>query len=80
VIALAGELAGRQVKIRSLRRRTVALLALFSPMLRELKEMMHQWELPYRVDHAKWAARFGDDATPLEEGLRATLDWYRSRA
>lgn len=77
---LLGELAGRQVKIRSLRRRTVALLALFSPMLRELKELMHQWELPYRVDHSKWAARFGDEHTPLEEGLRQTLDWYRSRS
>ena len=79
VIALAGELAGQTVKIRSLRRRTVAVLSLFSPMLRELKELMHQWELPYRVDHSKWAARFGDEPTPLAEGLRATLDWYRAR-
>jgi nucleoside-diphosphate-sugar epimerase len=80
VIELLGELAGKPVKIRSLRRRMVLLLALFSPMLRELKEMMHQWELSYRVDHSKWAERFGDEHTPLEEGLRATLDWYRSLA
>ena len=80
VITLLGELTGRPAKIRSLRRRMVVLLALFSPMLRELKEMMHQWELPYRVDHSKWAARFGDEHTPLEEGLQATLEWYRSAA
>lgn len=79
VITLAGELAGKTVKIRSLRRRMVSALALFSPMLRELKELMHQWELPYRVDHSKWAERFGADPTPLGEGLRATLDWYRAR-
>ncbi len=78
VIALLGELVGREVRIRSLRRRMVLLLALFSPTPRELKEMMHQWELPYRVDHSKWADRFGDEHTPLEEGLRATLEWYRS--
>ena len=78
VITLLGELAARPAKIRSLRRRMVVLLALFSPILRELKEMMHQWELPYRVDHSKWAARFGDEHMALEEGLRATLDWYRS--
>ena len=80
LMTLLGEIAGRPVKIRSLRRRMVALLSLFSPMLRELKELMHQWELPYRVDHAKWAARFGDEHTSLEDGLRATLDWYRSQA
>ena len=80
VIEMLGEFAGKPVKIRSLRRRTVVLLALFSPVLRELKELMHQWELPYRVDHSKWAARFGEAHTPLEEGLAATLDWYRSRA
>ena len=45
-----------------------------------MKELMHQWELPYRVDHSKWASRFGDEHTPLEEGLRATLEWYRSAA
>jgi nucleoside-diphosphate-sugar epimerase len=80
VITLLGELTGRQVKIRSLRRRVLLVLALFSPMLRELKELMHQWELPYRVDHSKWADRFGDAHTPLEEGLQATLDWYSSQA
>jgi nucleoside-diphosphate-sugar epimerase len=79
VITLLGELSGRQVKIRSLRRRMVALLALFSAMPRELKEMMHQWELPYRVDHSKWEARFGGEHTPLEDGLQATLEWYRSQ-
>jgi nucleoside-diphosphate-sugar epimerase len=79
VMALLSELAGRPVKIRSLRRKMVALLSLFSPMLGELKELMHQWELPYRVDHSKWTARFGDEHTPLDEGLRATLDWYRSQ-
>jgi nucleoside-diphosphate-sugar epimerase len=78
LMALLGELAGVPVRIRSLRRRMVAMLALFSPLLRELKEMMHQWEQPYRVDHSKWTARFGDEHTPLEEGLQATLDWYRT--
>ena len=78
VVELAAELAGRPVRISSLRRRTVSLLALFSSTLREVKELMYQWELAYRVDHSKWAARFGDEHTPLEEGLRATLDWYRA--
>lgn len=79
VMTLLGEIAEQPVKIRSLRRRMVVLLGLFSPALRELREMMHQWELPYRVDHSKWAERFGDEHTPLADGLRATLDWYRAQ-
>lgn len=78
VVELAAGLAGRPARIRSLRRRTVTLLAPFSATLRELKELMYQWELPFRVDHSKWAARFGDEHTPLEEGLRATLDSHRA--
>lgn len=78
LLAGLGGLAERPIKIRSLRRRMAMLLALFSPTLRELKELMYQWELPFRVDHSKWAERFGDHHTPLEEGLRATLEWYRA--
>lgn len=79
ILELAGEILGRPVKTRGLRRRMVTLLGLFSPVLRELKELMYQWELPYRVDHSKWAERFGDEHTSFAEGLPATLDWYRAR-
>ncbi len=78
VVEMAAGLADRPARIRSLRRRTVSLLAPFSSVLREVKELMYQWELPYRVNHSKWAARFGEQHTPLEEGLRTTLDWYRA--
>ena len=80
IVDLVGELMGKNVKVRSLGGGLLAVLALFSPLMRELKEMMYQWDRPYRVDHTKWVARFGEEATPLENGLRATLDWYRTRS
>jgi nucleoside-diphosphate-sugar epimerase len=55
-------------------------LALFVPVLRELKEMMYQWDRPFEVDHSRFAARFWDDPTPLEQGLAETMGWYRSRS
>jgi nucleoside-diphosphate-sugar epimerase len=79
VIELAAEIAGSPARLRGLRRGMVTLLALFSELPRELKEMMYQWELPFRVDDGKWNERFGDPPTPLEEGLAATVQWYRSR-
>lgn len=44
--------------------------------MRELKDMKHIWDRPYLVDDTKFTQRFRTRATPLEEGLRATLGWY----
>ena len=41
-----------------------------------MKEMMYQWDRPFRVDHTKFAGRFWGDATPFEEGIPATAEWY----
>ena len=39
---------------------------------------LEKWERPYEVDHSKFAARFWDDCTPLEDGIRETVRWYQS--
>jgi nucleoside-diphosphate-sugar epimerase len=54
-------------------------LALVNPLLRELKEMSFVWDRPYVVDHAKFAGTFYADHTPLDQGIKATLDWYRTQ-
>ena len=40
--------------------------------------MRFQWDRPYHVDATKFARRFWGDATPLEEGLRETIAFYRN--
>jgi hypothetical protein len=45
---------------------------------RDTKEMLFQWERPHEVDHCKFADRFWGDYTPLEEGIRETVAWYRA--
>ena len=60
-----------------LSRRTVRLLGLFVPVLRELPEIMYQWERPFVSDAAKFEAAFGPFAvTPHEEALRRDVAWY----
>ncbi len=54
----------------------VTALGLVNSEVRELKEMLYQWQRPFRVDHSKFAARFWDDPTPFEEGIPATADTY----
>jgi hypothetical protein len=57
----------------------LSALGLVNPVVREVREMLYQWRGPFIVDHAKFAARFWDDPTPLEHGVAATAGWYRSR-
>jgi nucleoside-diphosphate-sugar epimerase len=73
-------LAGTQFKLQAVPLWMVGALGLFTPMLKELHEMGFQWTQPYLVDHGKYATRFGERFTPLEEGLTATLKWYRKQA
>jgi len=55
--------------------RTAALLV---PFLREVQEMMYQFEEPFLVDDSRFRARFGATATSLEDGARETAAWART--
>jgi nucleoside-diphosphate-sugar epimerase len=68
---------GQEAKIKSLTKFTAILLGTLNPTLRELTEIMYQYEQPFIVDHSKFVKTFGDCCTPLQEAIRATLDWYR---
>ena len=70
-------LAGSKARSSVLPEVMLGIIGLFSPMMRELKEMRFTRARSYIVDHSKFAKRFWDDWTPPEEGLQATLDWYR---
>ena len=55
------------------------LMGLFTPAVKELIEMRYQWQVPFVLDDAKFRAAFGVQPTSLEEGVRATVSWMRSR-
>jgi hypothetical protein len=55
------------------------LVGLFMPILREVGEMLHQWESDFVVDDARFRERFAMPATPLDEGAAATVEWAQSR-
>jgi len=76
-IELIFEEVGKTPKIRTAPSWLVSLLALFSPMMRELKEMLYEFEEPFIVDHSKYERAFGSDTTPHREAIRQTLEWFR---
>jgi len=80
-IELASRVAGTHARPAVWGVGTVRLLGLFVPALRELPELMYQYDRPFVSDGGKFAAAFGPFAvTPHEDALHTTLDWYRGRA
>jgi nucleoside-diphosphate-sugar epimerase len=70
---------GRPIPIRRVPRLVMRGLGLVLGMARELNEMAYQWEEPFVVDDARFRARFGDLATPLDVAARETLADARKR-
>ena len=55
-------------------------LGLFIPVMKEMPEMMYQYDRDYFFDSSKFTGRFGVRATPYEEGIRTTCQAYRSKS
>ncbi|MFD7711342.1 NAD-dependent epimerase/dehydratase family protein [Streptomyces sp. NPDC059785] len=72
--------AGREpVAVRGLPPAVLAVGSLFSPLLRELKEVRYQFDRPFVVDASAYEAAFTVRATPVDEQVKATVDWWRER-
>lgn len=56
----------------------VACLRLVSPIAREGAELLYQFEQPFLVDDSAFRATFATRATGWDEGIAATLAWYRA--
>jgi nucleoside-diphosphate-sugar epimerase len=73
--ASLGRPGARITRMPALLFRSVALVV---PLLRELQEMMYQFEEPFVVDDARFRARFGVEGTPLATGAAETATWARA--
>ncbi len=57
----------------------MTLGGLFSPMVREVKEVAYQQEIDWVVDSSAFEQTFGTGPTPLQQALAETIAWYRER-
>lgn len=71
-------LAGTEAKLRAVPRAVVSLLALADPTLREVKEMLYQFEDDFVIDSSRFTRTFGLAPTALDDAINATLAWYRA--
>ncbi|MEV0678403.1 NAD-dependent epimerase/dehydratase family protein [Actinosynnema sp. NPDC050436] len=77
--ALAGRVLGTPRAPRRLPTATVALVGLVDRRLRGAGELDHQRTRPWVVDHSAFERTFGPlPATPHEEAVARTAEWYRA--
>ncbi|MEU8774881.1 NAD-dependent epimerase/dehydratase family protein [Streptomyces sp. NPDC048606] len=77
---LAAQAGSGPVAVRRIPPAVFAVAALFTPMLRELNEVRYQFDRPFIVDASAYEATFAVRATPLDEQVKVTVDWWRERA
>jgi nucleoside-diphosphate-sugar epimerase len=77
LMTMVFEEIGRPPAMSAANRWMLMLVAPFVPAVRELLEMMYEFEKPYIVDSSKFERAFGIKATPLREAIRRTVAWYR---
>ncbi len=77
LMELSANEAGLPLKIRGTSRRMLAFQSLFSTTARERLDILYQFEKPFGVDSSKFEKAFKITATPLEEAVRQTVNWYR---
>jgi len=46
--------------------------------MRELAELLYQWDRPYVFDHRKFERAFGAQVTPHERAVAATVAWFQA--
>jgi len=49
------------------------------PILPEVKEMLHQWEVAFEVDDARFRSQIGVRPTDPDEGAAQTVTWARQQ-
>ena len=65
-------------KVRSIPTSIVRIVGLFSPIMRELPEMLYQFERPFVIDASDTTAVFGLEATPFEAQIDTTVAAQRA--
>ncbi|MEY4510504.1 MAG: hypothetical protein RLZZ450_2626 [Pseudomonadota bacterium] len=73
--ARMGQALGLEVRTTRVPKWLVRGVGVFQPMMRELVEMMYQWEVPYVLDDNKFRTTFGVSATPVETAVQETARW-----
>jgi nucleoside-diphosphate-sugar epimerase len=69
------EALGRPIRVARVPRVLVKALALVNPLIREVDELLYQWDESFIVDDRRFRERFGIAPTPADEAAAETVRW-----
>jgi nucleoside-diphosphate-sugar epimerase len=78
-ISMVAEIVGAPLKTRVAGSMMLNLLGLFNPLLREMPEMLYEWQKPFVMDDRKIRKAFGVAPTPMRQAVHETVLWFRSQ-
>ncbi|MGL1893683.1 MAG: NAD-dependent epimerase/dehydratase family protein [Spirochaetaceae bacterium] len=79
-VDLIGAELNRKLKVMAAGKLMVSILGLFIPMVKEVKEIMYQWNEPFIVDHSLFIKNFNFSPTPYKNSIKETLDWFKNES
>lgn len=69
---------GREIAFSVMPKALRKTLKWFVPILKEVDEMLYQWEEPFLLDDAPFRRRFGMEPTDPDVGARLTVEWAKA--
>lgn len=78
LVARLSRCLGRDIGLTVMPRWATKTLGLVVPMLREIDEMMYQWDQPFVVDDRRFRAAFNSGPTEPERAAADTVTWAKS--
>jgi nucleoside-diphosphate-sugar epimerase len=78
IIDIAAQKLNRKADYFVLKKWMFAVLSPFNPLLRELDEMMYQYQYDYIFDSSKFEEKFGFTPTSYEQGIEESVESIRA--
>lgn len=78
LVARAARKLGREIRIAGVPRWMVKAIGIFLPLVREVDEMLYQWDEPFVISDRRFRERFQQEATDVDEAAAATVVWAQS--
>ena len=79
LMALVEQQLGKKIKFQAGGAFILAIMGLFNPTIKEVIEMLYEWNQPFIMDSSDFQKTFGMKPTPLEVAVKETLEWNRQQ-
>ena len=73
------QVLGRSIRTGKVPRVVLRAMGLVVPLVRELNEMLYQWDEPFVVDDRRFRERFKLSPVDTSEAAQATVDWAKKK-